>query len=162
MRGILERRMTLRRSTAAGLAVGVVALAASAAAAQASTGVTGARATTAKTTVVKVTLGSKANEYSLVPSVRSIPKGSVTFVVTNRGKLKHEFVVLKTKTAAGKLPMEPDGKQADETGSIGEISDFSPGLTKRLTLKVGKGHYVLLCNMPLHYKKGQHSDFNVK
>lgn len=159
MRGILEGRMTRRRTIAVALAMGVVALAAGAAAAQTSTR---AGATTAKTTIVKVTLGTKANEYTLAPSVRSIPRGSVTFVVQNRGMLEHEFVVLKTKTAAGKLAMRPGGQQAQETGSLGEIEEFGPGLTKRLTLKVGAGHYVLLCNMPLHYKQGQRSDFNVK
>lgn len=162
MRAIPEGHMTQRRTTAAALAMGVVALVAGTAAAQPSAGGSRDGATTAKTTIVKVTLGTKANEYTLAPSVRSIPQGSVTFVVQNRGKLKHEFVVLKTKIAAGKLPMRSGGQQAQETGSLGEIGEFSPGLTKRLTLKVGRGHYVLLCNMLLHYQQGQASDFNVK
>ena len=156
--GILAVRTTRTRTTT--LAIGVVALAAGALAVQAAAGGTRTGATTAKTTIVKVTLGTKASEYTLVPAVSSIPQGSVTFVVQNSGKLKHEFVVLKTKTAAGKLPMRPGGQQAEETGSVGEIEDFAPGLTKRLTLKLGPGHYVLLCNMPLHYMKGQYSDFS--
>lgn len=147
------------RVTAGLLAIGtMVALAAGAGAVQASA--TGS--TTAKATTVNVTLGTKAKEFALTPSMRSIPAGRVTFVVHNGGRLEHEFVVLKTKIPAGKLPMRPGGKQAKEPGAIGEIEEFGPGLTKRLTLTLKPGHHVLLCNMPVHYKSGQYADASVK
>lgn len=37
----------------------------------------------------------------------------------------------------------------------GEIEEFKPGLTKRITLTLKPGKYVLLCNVPGHYKRGQ-------
>ena len=36
-----------------------------------------------------------------------------------------------------------------------------PFLTKMLTLTLKPGHYVLICNLPAHYKAGQHVDFTV-
>ncbi len=44
---------------------------------------------------------------------------TVTFVVRDAGKIPHEFVVLRTKTLAAKLPLK--GAQAVETGKLGEI-----------------------------------------
>lgn len=117
---------------------------------------------TTKATIVKITLGTKANEFTLSASVRTIPAGRVTFVVHNGGKMEHEFVVLRTKILAGKLPMRAGGKQAREVGALGEIGEFKPGLTKRLTLTLKPGHHVLLCNRPAHYKAGQYSNFSVK
>ena len=167
-------RIVIRRSTGAVYCAGgrlpsallligaTVVLAAGAGAGQASVSGVHTGAVTANAATVKITLGTKTNEFVLVPSVRTIPSGRVTFVVHNGGRLEHEFVVLRTNVPAAKLPMRPGGKQAKEPGAIGEIEEFNPGLTKRLTLKVGQGHYVLLCNMPLHYKKGGFSDFKVK
>lgn len=105
---------------------------------------------------VKVTLV----EFKLTPSTRTVAAGRVTFVVTNRGKLHHEFVVLKTPTAAAKLQM--DGMTAVENGNAGKIATLVPGATKRLSLNLPRGHYVLLCNLTGHYQAGQHADLTVK
>jgi uncharacterized cupredoxin-like copper-binding protein len=92
-------------------------------------------------------------------SVRSRKAGKVTFVVKNAGKLKHEFLVLRTKTPANKLPVK--GTAAVVSGLVGRINQFKGGLTKTLTLTLKPGHYVLLCNLPAHYQVGQHVDFTV-
>ncbi|HEX9416672.1 MAG TPA: hypothetical protein VF895_08220 [Gaiellaceae bacterium] len=91
---------------------------------------------------------------------RSSKAGSVTFVVHNKGKLKHEFVVVKTNRAPGKLPLK--GQVAKLTGVKGLIKPFKPGQTKKLTVKLAAGKYVLLCNLPGHYKFGQYAGFTVK
>ena len=52
------------------------------------------------------------DEFSVFPRTQGAPKGKVTFVVTNIGTLKHEFVVLKTTKPAGNLLK---GNEADET-----------------------------------------------
>lgn len=98
-------------------------------------------------------------EFKLTPSVKRVAAGRVTFVVRNAGKIPHEFVVLKTATLAGKLPLK--GAQAVERGKVGKIAQFKPGLTKTLTLTLKPGHYALICNLPAHYKAGQFSDFKV-
>jgi uncharacterized cupredoxin-like copper-binding protein len=85
----------------------------------------------------------------------------VTFVVRNAGKMTHEFVVIKTAKAAGRLAA-PGAKEAPETGAVGEIGEIKPGAVKRLTLTLKKGHYALICNLPGHYYLGQFVDFYVR
>ena len=85
----------------------------------------------------------------------------VTFVVRNAGKMTHEFVVLKTTKAAGRLAAR-GAREAPETGAVGEIEEIKPGEVKRLTLTLRKGHYSLICNLPFHYGRGQFVDFYVR
>lgn len=92
-------------------------------------------------------------DRSLRASARTVPSGKVTFVVRNAGTMEHEFVVIKTNKSPTALPMK--GQQASEAGSKGEIEEFAPGKTRRLTLDLAPGKYVLLCNLPGHYKRGQ-------
>jgi uncharacterized cupredoxin-like copper-binding protein len=98
-------------------------------------------------------------EWGVTPRPTSTKAGSVTFVVKNIGHLKHEFVVLKTRTPAAKLKTR--AAKAIVIGQVGKIFPFGPGQTKTLTLKLAPGHYVLLCNLPAHYQAGQRTDFTV-
>lgn len=97
-------------------------------------------------------------EWTLKASAQRVPAGKVTFVVRNAGKMKHEFVVIRTNAAPNALPMK--GAQAREAGAK-RIEAFGPGGTKRLTLTLAPGKYVLICNMPGHYKAGQRLAFVV-
>ena len=63
------------------------------------------------------------------------------------------------RVAAGSLLK---GSRADETGNVGETGDLAAGASKSLTLSLPAGHYALICNLPGHYKAGQHTDFTVK
>jgi len=99
-------------------------------------------------------------EWGMPAVPAKVAAGKVTFVVRDVGHLKHEFVVIKTKRAASKLPVK--GTRAVETGRVGKIAPFGPGQTKKLTLTLKPGHYALICNLPAHYKTGQHVDFTVK
>jgi uncharacterized cupredoxin-like copper-binding protein len=85
----------------------------------------------------------------------------VTFVVRNAGKLKHEFVVVKTAKAAGSLAGANDD-EASEKGAVDKIEQINPGQVKRLTTTLTRGHYSLLCNLTGHYKAGQFVDFYVR
>lgn len=100
-------------------------------------------------------------EFKLTPKPAIAMAGKVTFVVKNVGKLEHEMVVLKTNTAAGKLVVNAKGR-VSERGSVGEAGEIKPGQTKKLTLTLKPGKYVLLCNLAGHYKAGQYSGFTVK
>jgi uncharacterized cupredoxin-like copper-binding protein len=44
---------------------------------------------------------------------------------------------------------------------MGEVEDLARGSTKRLSLKLAPGHYVLICNRPGHYEMGMHTSFVV-
>ena len=104
-------------------------------------------------------VGVSMKEFSIAPAATQAPAGKVTFDVRNNGAVPHEFVVLKTDKSAGSLLK---GAEADETGNVGEIGDLKPGAHKTLSLKLKAGHYPLICNLPGHYRSGQHADFTVK
>ena len=101
----------------------------------------------------------QVDEFSVFPGTQGAPKGRVRFVVTNIGKVMHEFVVLKTAKPAGSLLK---GREADESGAVGEIGGVPPGQARTLNLTLARGHYSLICNLPGHYRTGQFADFYVR
>jgi uncharacterized cupredoxin-like copper-binding protein len=98
-------------------------------------------------------------EFTVNPSAAQAAAGKVTFKVHNAGTATHEFVVLKTDKPAGGLLK---GDRADESGNVGETGDLKAGTSKSISLNLPAGHYALICNLPGHYKAGQHTDFTVK
>ena len=100
------------------------------------------------------------DEFTLKASPKSVSAGKVTFSVKNSGSDRHELVVLKTATAASKLPVS--GGRASEKGRVGAAKNIAAGKSKSLTLSLKKGHYVLVCNIPGHYTGGMRADFTVK
>lgn len=99
-------------------------------------------------------------EFRVILSIASAPAGKVTFVVANAGKIAHDFVVLRTNLAPGKLPVA--GNVAKEVGRQGKIPIFGPRQTRRLALTLRPGKYVLICNVAGHYKLGMFAGFRVR
>ena len=99
-----------------------------------------------------------------VLSASSVAAGTVTFNVSNGGTTDHEFVVLQTATAQNALPSDPaNPSRALETGRAGKIESLAPRATGTLTLTLGSGSYVLICNNPAHYSAlGMHTAFSVR
>ena len=96
------------------------------------------------------------------------PQGKVSFLVTNNGTKKHEFVVLATDTPAASFPIvsfEGEANRIDEDAkgvtNVGETGDMEPGAVMMLTLDLAPGHYAVVCNLPGHYAMGMHQDFFV-
>ena len=108
---------------------------------------------------VRPLVAVQVDEFSVFPQTQGAPAGRVRFVVTNIGRMEHEFVVIKTNKPAGNLLK---GKEADETGAIGELDGVKPGNARVLVLSMTRGHYALICNLPGHYKTGQFADFYVR
>lgn len=101
------------------------------------------------------------SEFKIKPAVSRVAAGPVTFVVTNAGKIKHQFTIIRSdKPAAAVLSKHnPDD---DIPGARGEISSLAPGTTKQLVVKDLKpGHYALVCALPGHYQAGMYADFTV-
>jgi uncharacterized cupredoxin-like copper-binding protein len=92
-----------------------------------------------------------------------VKAGTVTFEVSNAPDtgLTHEFVVLKTDLAAGKLPVKNGRVSESQFKKMGEVEDIDPGKNNRLTLKLVPGRYVLICNKPGHYATGLHTSLLV-
>ena len=99
-------------------------------------------------------------EWKLVPSQAATRAGRVTFVVQNDGSMPHEFLVVRSNRHHHSLPVK--GGRAVEAGRRGEISAIAADASKRLTLKLAPGRYVLLCNMLGHYQAGQRAAFRVR
>lgn len=118
---------------------------------------------TAGAVTSKPLVAVQVDEFSVFPGTQGAPKGKVRFVVTNIGKITHEFVVVKTNKPAGNLLGGDHGpSRADESGAVGEIGEIKAGSAKTLNLTLSPGHYALLCNLPGHYKTGQFADFYVR
>ena len=107
-------------------------------------------------------VNASLGEFFIKPDKTSVPAGRVRFKVTNKGAIKHEFVVIKTNLAPDKLPV--NGNEADEGvgPSPGEIGNLAPGKTGHLAVNLKPGNYVLICNLPGHYKSGQRAGLNVQ
>ena len=109
------------------------------------------------------TVNATLKEWSLSLDKSSAPPGNVTFSATNDGTVDHEFVVFRTDLAPDALPLS--GTSVDEEASTvtkkDEIAEFSPGTTKTLTLNLGPGKYVVICNVPGHYQQGLRTAFTV-
>jgi uncharacterized cupredoxin-like copper-binding protein len=107
------------------------------------------------------TVGVRLKEFSMRPAPKTVAAGKITFVVKNVGKINHEMVIVKTNVPPGKLPVNANHR-VSEKGSVGEVGDVHPGQTKRATIALKPGRYVLLCNLAGHYKAGQYSGFVVE
>jgi len=119
-----------------------------------SLGVSSSRAVT-----IRPLIAVQVDEFSVFPQTQGAPAGKVRFVVTNIGTIEHEFVVIRTNKPAGNLLK---GKEANETGAIGELDGVKAGNARVLVLPMVRGHYALICNLPGHYKTGQFADFYVR
>jgi len=111
-------------------------------------------------TTVTVTLVDMAIKLSTT----SVSAGTVTFAVTNAGTTIHEFVVLQTSIAQNALPADPANPGTVlEPGFLGKVGNLAPHATGSLTLTLGAGSYVLICNEPAHYTAlGMHTAFSVR
>jgi uncharacterized cupredoxin-like copper-binding protein len=145
-----------RNRLTAGLAVLAALLAAAAIAAPA------ALTRGAADSEIAVTLG-KPSELKMKTSAKTAKAGEVAFVVRNKGKLEHEFILLRTKVKAANLkPRAEDPAKVVEPGFQVELEDIEPGGTVVMALPLKKGHYVLLCNIAGHHAGGMRADLDLK
>lgn len=78
-----------------------------------------------------------ATEFAYAPSKLSATSGPVTFVVTNKGSIEHNFVV------------EDSAKK-----KVAEIAIIVPGETTQVNAMVRPGTYAILCTLPGHKEAG--------
>ena len=102
-------------------------------------------------------------DTSIQLSSNTATAGDVTFHIKNTSAAEtHELVVLQTDLGADQLPMDADGNvEEDKLTSMGEKGDIAAGQGADLALKLPAGHYMLICNLPGHYKVGMHTAFTV-
>lgn len=82
------------------------------------------------------------------------PGKTIKFVVTNKGKLRHEFSIgssVEQEKHAKAMMANPDMKHADADSGV----TVEPGETKSLTWTfLGNGEVVFACTLPGHYQAG--------
>jgi uncharacterized cupredoxin-like copper-binding protein len=105
---------------------------------------------TARATTVRVTAG-KPSEFGFQLSTKTVKRGAVTFKVTNKGALPHDF----------KICASPKGGTANAcTGKVTKL--ISPGSAATLTYTFKtKGTYEYLCTVPGHAAAGMKGDLKV-
>jgi len=111
----------------------------------------------ASTNATKVAVTLK--EFKVTPKPVSVKAGKVTFAIKNAGALDHEFVIVKTKLAASKLPVK---NNVVTLKPLAKVGPFKAGKTGTLSLSLKAGKYVLYCNVKGHYSFGQRIAFTVK
>jgi uncharacterized cupredoxin-like copper-binding protein len=84
--------------------------------------------------------------------------GRVMFEVKNvaDSNTEHEFVVLRTDADEAHLPVRNGQVTESRFKNMGELENLAKDSTKRLSLKLSPGRYVLICNRPGHYAMGMH------
>jgi uncharacterized cupredoxin-like copper-binding protein len=108
------------------------------------------------------------SEYAFSPKDPTTNAGTVKISTPNNGQVQHELVLLKTNQPAGSLPtlgngeVDEEGLEANGVDSPGEIEDVGPSETKSGTFKLTPGKYVMICNLPSHYRQGMYGTLTVK
>jgi uncharacterized cupredoxin-like copper-binding protein len=127
-----------------------------------SSGATGSTARTSAATAT--TVGATEKDFAITLDKSSAAAGNVTFHVTNDGPATHQFLVLKTDDAPDALPTDSEGN-ADTTAKgvndVGQIESINAGSSQDLSVELQPGKYVVICNLPGHYKLGMHAGLTV-
>ena len=113
-----------------------------------------------KKTEVNVSL----SEWSVRPSTAMVKAGSVTFTIKNDGATDHQFVVIYTQRSPDALVVGQEMYDVDEAASgmlIGKFRSFGPGKMESGVFELSRGKYVLICNLPGHYRQGMRAAFSV-
>jgi nitrite reductase (NO-forming) len=117
----------------------LAARAASAAALLAVVGVVAAPASGARTHAAKTSVTVTATEFHFKLSKKSVPHGTVTFILVNKGHIGHDF-----KIGGKKTPV------------------VAPGKTAKLTVKLKAGKAPYTCTVPGHAAAGMKGVLKVK
>jgi len=102
-------------------------------------------------------------DFKIELSSSTAPAGTVTFDVENKGPSVHEFVVFKTDLAPDALPTDDSGDvaESDTFAPVDELEDIGLEDSPKLAVELAAGSYVVICNIPAHYRQGMREAFTV-
>ncbi|HYK97710.1 MAG TPA: hypothetical protein VEU77_04900 [Candidatus Acidoferrales bacterium] len=124
-----------------------------------------AQPTAAPTVAAKAqftTVGVTLLDTSIKLDKTSIPFGTVTLNIKNSGSVLHQLIILRTDIPQNQIPAsttQPGTMQ--EPGLVMQSQTIAVGASSTLTLTLGAGNYVLMCNQPAHYLIGMHTGFAI-
>jgi plastocyanin len=93
--------------------------------------------------------GVALGEWAVTPEAKSIRPGRVTFVVSNRGTMRHGF------------ELEREDTDSDDAGKV-ETRFLEPGESVRVELDLREGLYKLECNVEGHDDMGMETMLSVR
>ncbi len=91
-----------------------------------------------------------------------IAAGHRVIAIRNRGTTVHELEVLRTDAPPDALPYDPRSAQVSARDVVAERENIPVGATKRLSVDLTAGSYVLLCDLPGHYAAGMRGGLAVR
>jgi uncharacterized cupredoxin-like copper-binding protein len=101
-----------------------------------------------------------ATEYAFTPRILRAKAGMVRIELKNRGKVRHELVIIRTSKSPGALKVTKG--RVSEKSSVGEIGETQAGATTTTTFDLKKGTYVFVCNIKGHYADGMRGRLTVR
>ena len=107
----------------------------------------------------------RMNEWHFGLSKQTLKAGKIRITATDRGKVEHELIVIRTDLASDKLPFvkakDRFVEDAASLAKIGEIEHVMPGKVGTKIFDLKPGHYVFACNIAGHYRQGMHTDVTI-
>ncbi len=88
--------------------------------------------------------------------------GEVTFDISNKGSVPHDFAVIRTDLAADALPTASGAVDEGKVEVIGRTELINGGASASVSFDLAAGSYVLICNVPAHYDLGMRVAFTVE
>jgi uncharacterized cupredoxin-like copper-binding protein len=103
------------------------------------------------------------HDFALATSATTVSSGNVALNITNQGPSSHELLAFRTDLPQDQLPLGADGRINEDalTKVVDTGTDLNAGTQRSLSAALTPGRYVLVCNLPGHYKLGMHSVLTV-
>jgi uncharacterized cupredoxin-like copper-binding protein len=102
-------------------------------------------------------------DFSITTSQHAVA-GLVSFNVTNKGTMIHEFDIYQSSLPLDSLPLN-SSLMVDESNpkvkTIEASLNIPAGTSQTITVTLSAGHYYLVCNQPGHYKLGMRLEYIV-
>jgi uncharacterized cupredoxin-like copper-binding protein len=121
-------------------------------------------ATNTPASAQQTTLDVVMRDFAIEPSIGTASAGTVTFNVTNRGAITHDFYVIKTDLPPAELPVDSATFQVrvSELNVVKFQPPIASSTSAQVTVDLAAGHYVLICNIASHYQAGSRTAFTVQ
>jgi uncharacterized cupredoxin-like copper-binding protein len=103
-------------------------------------------------------------DFSITSVSTSVAAGLVDFRVYDKGPTVHEFLLFRTDLDPTSLPVGADGRvdeEADGLTNVIDSGDIDIGTNETFNTALTTGHYLLICNLLDHYKRGMYRAFAV-
>ena len=105
------------------------------------------------------------NDFKIGTGTSAFTAGTYDLSIANGGPSQHELLVFRTDLDPSAFPKNTDGSVQENGPGLDKISDgdnIDPGRLQARTVDLTQpGTYVLLCNLPNHFKSGMYATITV-